>query len=83
MKMNVELTKISGKGQIVIPQKIRKKLGIKEGMRFAVYGEDDTVVLKKVAVPTIEEFRKLTKETARPQITDKDIADAIQEIRND
>jgi AbrB family looped-hinge helix DNA binding protein len=81
--MNVELTKISGKGQIVIPQKIREKLGIKEGMRFAVYGEDDTVVLKKVAVPTIDEFRKLTKETARPKITDKDIEDAIQETRNE
>lgn len=79
--MNIELTKTSGKGQIVIPQKIRKKLGIKEGTRFAIYGEDDTIILKKVEMPTPEEFKKLTQKTARKNITYQDIEKEIQETR--
>ncbi|MBN2014436.1 MAG: AbrB/MazE/SpoVT family DNA-binding domain-containing protein [Candidatus Altiarchaeota archaeon] len=80
--MNIELTKISQKGQVVIPQQIRKKLGIKKGTRFAVFGEDDTVILKKVDMPTTEEFKKLTQKTARKDITDEDIEDAIRETRS-
>lgn len=55
----VEITKASMKGQIVIPQSIREKLGIKEGTAFAAYGTKDTVILKKIKTPTIEDFERL------------------------
>jgi AbrB family looped-hinge helix DNA binding protein len=84
--MEVELTKISQKGQVVIPQDIRKKLGIKTGTRFAVFGEKDTVIFKKVEMPSIEDFKKLTEKTSRIAkkrgITKKDIEEAIREVRS-
>ncbi|MDV3292732.1 MAG: AbrB/MazE/SpoVT family DNA-binding domain-containing protein [Nitrososphaerales archaeon] len=44
----MEFTKASSKGQVVIPTKIRKRLDIKEGSVFAVAAEKDMIVLKKV-----------------------------------
>ena len=44
----VEFTKASSKGQIVIPTRIRKKFAIKEGSVLVVAARDDLIVLKKV-----------------------------------
>lgn len=46
--MEIELTKISSKGQVVIPQEIRKKLGLNEGETLVVSVKDGLIVLKKV-----------------------------------
>ena len=45
---NMEFTKASSKGQVVIPTTIRKKLDIHEGSVLAVAAEGDLIVLKKV-----------------------------------
>ncbi len=66
--MDIELTKISSKGQVVIPQKVRKKLNLRDGETLAVSTKDDLVVLKKVDNPlegeleTLEEIKKAWKE---------------------
>ncbi len=52
---DVELTKLSSKGQVVIPQNVRDELHLKEGETFAVMGKEDTIILKKVAVPSPKE----------------------------
>jgi len=44
----IEFTKASSKGQIVIPTRIRKRFAIKEGSVLAVAARDDVIVLKKV-----------------------------------
>ena len=49
---NVALTTLSSKGQIVIPQQVRDELGLKEGETFAVVGKEDTIILKKVIIPS-------------------------------
>ena len=43
-----ELTKMSSKGQIVIPTDLRKKMQIKEGTIFAVSAKKDILILKKL-----------------------------------
>lgn len=43
-----ELTKVSSKGQIVIPSIVRRQLGIKRGSVFAVTARNDMIVLKKL-----------------------------------
>lgn len=58
-KKEVELTTISPKGQVVIPQSIRKRLNIRTGEKFAVYGRDNTIIFKKIEMPTIKDFEKL------------------------
>jgi AbrB family looped-hinge helix DNA binding protein len=44
----IEFTRASSKGQVVIPTKIRKKLDIREGSVLAVVAEKDMIILKKV-----------------------------------
>ena len=78
-------TRMSSKGQIVIPEAIRKKLNIQPGAQFIVVGEDDVVILKAITAPNMESFDKLIKE-ARQQakiagLKRKDIADAISKAR--
>ncbi|MBI4167705.1 MAG: AbrB/MazE/SpoVT family DNA-binding domain-containing protein [Candidatus Aenigmarchaeota archaeon] len=43
-----ELTKISSKGQVVIPSNVRNRLNIKEGSVMAVMTKGDIIVLKKL-----------------------------------
>jgi len=59
-------TKMSSKGQIVIPETIRKQLNLKAGAQFVVVGNDDVVILKAITTPDIEPFDSLIQE-ARQQ----------------
>lgn len=58
-------TKMSSKGQVVIPDEIRKRLGLKAGARFVVVGEKDTVVLKSISPPSMDEFDHLIAEARK------------------
>ena len=55
--MKMEVTKISSKGQVVIPEGIRK--GIDVGTAFTVSKHDDLVILKKVGGLSKEELKEL------------------------
>lgn len=62
---SISTTRMSSKGQIVIPEEIRKKLNLKTGSRFVVVGGRDAVVLKPISPPSIDEFDDLIKEARR------------------
>lgn len=40
--------RVSGKGQVVIPKEVRKKLGIRAGGKLAVIVKDDEIILRKI-----------------------------------
>jgi AbrB family looped-hinge helix DNA binding protein len=54
----IATTRMSSKGQVVIPEYIRKRLGLVSGSQFVVVGDKDTVILKTISAPRIEEFDK-------------------------
>jgi len=54
----MELTKISSKGQIVIPLKIRNELKIEEGSVIAMERVKNMVCLKKIDVDLINQFKE-------------------------
>lgn len=56
--MSIETIKMSSRGQIVIPQSIRALIDAEEGTLFAVTGADDTVVLKKLTLPSKDQLLK-------------------------
>lgn len=50
----MEYTKIvqaDGRGQIVIPKKIRQKLGLKDGSAFWIYVDNGKIMLEKIKEP--------------------------------
>lgn len=81
----VETTKMTSKGQIVIPEETRKRLGLKSGDKFLVVGDRDVIILKTLASPSLNEFDDLIK-IARKQakavgLKRADIAKAIDKSR--
>lgn len=54
-------TKMSSKGQVVIPEEVRLRLGLKPGTQFVVVGDRDVVILKSIAPPSMEEFDELAR----------------------
>lgn len=63
--MEIEITKMSSKGQVVIPQGLRNRLNAEEGSIFAVFGSDDAIVLKKIGMPGKKELIKDLERIAR------------------
>ena len=79
-------TRLSSKGQVVIPEAIRRRLGLQSGTEFVVFGEDGTVVLKVIEAPSMQEFDEIVaraREGARRAgLRKSDIADAIRAVRS-
>ncbi len=79
------ITRMSSKGQIVIPETIRKRLNLKAGDQFVVLGENDVVILKTITAPSIDDFDALIQQ-ARQQaklagLKRSDITRAISKAR--
>ncbi len=85
--MQVELTRISEKGQVVIPSSLRKEMGIKKSDQFMVFGEAGTVILKKIETlaikKTFDEIAKPLQQAAKQAgLTRADVKKAIKDVRN-
>lgn len=78
-------TRMSSKGQIVIPEPIRKRLNLKAGAQFLVLGENDVVILKAITAPSMDDFDALIQQ-ARQQaslagLKRSDITRAVSKAR--
>ncbi len=78
-------TRLSSKGQIVIPEEVRTRMGLKPGAQFVVIGEGDVVILKTITPPSVEEFDELVAkargQARRAGLRQRDIAAAVREVR--
>jgi AbrB family looped-hinge helix DNA binding protein len=88
MTEDLEVTTMSEKGQVVIPQSIRKELGIKPKTKFLVYGRGDTVIMKKLELPDLKKewediFNLMDKKELKisPKEIQKEIAQARKSTR--
>nr|MBA4405237.1 hypothetical protein [Nanoarchaeum sp.] len=87
----MEITKMTSKGQVVIPQGIREKKNIKSGEKFLVYGTDDSIILKRVKrleeAKDIKEFERvfnsMWKTAKKRKITKKDVEKEIAAYRKE
>lgn len=55
---DVEITRMSSRGQVVIPLDIREALQWTEGTPLAVMSKGSMLILKKVSTPTKEDLLK-------------------------
>ena len=82
---SISTTKMSSKGQVVIPEQVREQLALEPGSQFVVVGDKDVVILKRIVAPSLSEFDGLIKE-ARSQakaagLKKSDISNAIKRAR--
>ena len=82
-----DVTVVSSKGQVVIPQSIRKKMGIGPKTKLLIYGYGDAVIMKKLDVPDVlkdlERIYRNVDEKAKKLgiLSDQDVSDIVQESR--
>jgi AbrB family looped-hinge helix DNA binding protein len=76
---------MSSKGQVVIPEEIRDRLGLQSGTQFVVVGDRDVVILKAISPPSMKEFDNLivqARQQARKSgLKKSDIDAAVAKVR--
>ena len=86
MTQEPEITTISEKGQIVIPQSLRKEMRIKPKTKFLVFGSGDTVIMKRLELPDLKrEWREIFEMMDRKglRFSEKEILAEIQASRKE
>ena len=85
MSATYSTTRLSSKGQVVIPEEVRRTLGLSEGDQFLVIGQGDAVILKAITPPKIEDFQELLSqaraEARKAKIRKADLKPAIARVR--
>jgi AbrB family looped-hinge helix DNA binding protein len=78
---------VSDKGQVVIPSYLRSKLDLKPRSKLLVYSVEDTIILKKLALPDMKkEMQQLWKEIDKKivkygEMTEGEIQSVIEKTR--
>ena len=81
-----EIAIVGTKGQIVIPQRLRKELAITPNTKLCVYRKDDKLVVVKLKVPPLADLKELFKEIdeqnkGKKRLTEKEVLEEIQAYR--
>ena len=83
--MAVSTTKMSSKGRVVIPEEVRDRLQLREGLNFVVVGRGGTVVLKVISEPSLEQFDDLLgkahAQAKKAKLKPVDVEAAIKKAR--
>ena len=78
-------TRMSSRGQIVIPEAIRKQMNLVEGTQFVLVAENDIVLLKVIEAPAINDFDDLLQQANTQAKTaglkPAEISEAIKKAR--
>jgi AbrB family looped-hinge helix DNA binding protein len=78
-------TKMSSRGQVVIPEPIRTQLGLEPGTEFVVVAKDDVLVFKQLSAPSWEQFESLVGEARRQAraagLSPRHISQSIAKVR--
>ena len=81
----VATTKMSSKGQVVIPESIRKTLKLKTGTQFVVVAEDDVIILKTITPPSLDAFDEVISKARRQAreagLTRSNLKEVIDQVR--
>ena len=69
--MQFEIARLSSKGQLVIPGKVRKLLGLRTGTKLAMFHDGESIYLKPIPAPDLSGFRKLASEAKKTALNAK------------
>jgi len=75
-------TRVSSKGQVVIPESVRKAANVREGEELLVVAIGDTIVMKKLSAVTFEEVARPIWRTVKAMgLTGEDLDELIEEAK--
>ena len=87
---NVMTTKMSSKGQVVLPEALRQMYGWQSGTAFTILAYKGSIIMQPLKTPTDEEiaaefeeaFEEARRQARDAGMTPMDISNAIAEVRN-
>ncbi|MHB8587079.1 MAG: AbrB/MazE/SpoVT family DNA-binding domain-containing protein [Thermoplasmatota archaeon] len=80
----IDVTTMGERGQVVIPQGVRKTLGLGPKTKFVVYTEGDFILLKKLDIPDLEaEWAKVLRSFQRAKLTPSVVEKEVQAARRE
>ncbi len=83
----LDVTSVSTKGQVVIPNKIRENMHLEPGTKLIVIQDGDNILLKPIKTPKKNQFEKIIAlgDKVREEIglKGKDIEEAIKNVRKE
>ena len=81
----VNITRISSRGQVVIPSEIREKMNLEEGNLLIISNSDDSICMKKIELPKIKSWKEATrpfrKAAKSSNFSNDDLKKLIEESR--
>lgn len=84
---SIATTRMSSKGQVVIPEEIRKLMRLNPGDQFVVLSEKDVIILKIITPPSLTEFDELIqaarKQAKKAGLKKTDVEKIINKARSD
>jgi len=83
----MQVTSVSSKGQIVIPNDIRETIGISTGTKLIILTDGNNLLLKPIQDPDFDTFRNLIKESkklvTKIGLKKANVKKLISQIRNE
>jgi AbrB family looped-hinge helix DNA binding protein len=80
--MRAATTKVSSKGQVVIPEAVKEAAGVHEGEDLLVVAIGDTIVMKKLSAVTFEEVARPIWRTVRGMgLSGEELDDLVEEAK--
>ncbi len=83
--MPIDVLTLSTKGQLVLPNNLRKNMSLAPGDKLVAYWSNGSIVLKKLELPTETDFEKEIDKTVmfakEVGIKEEDLTDTIKEYR--
>lgn len=78
-------TKMSSRGQVVVPEEFRQKMGLEEGTQFMVLCEGDALIFKIIMPPPKKDLTamlaRVRKQVKEAGIKQEEIAALVKEAR--
>ena len=85
LAMNPVTTKMSSRGQVVIPERIRTQLQLEPGTEFVAVAKENVLVPQRVSSPSWDQFEILIREARRQArisgLTRRDVKRAVARAR--
>lgn len=79
-----EVTTVTSKGQITIPSRLREQFGLEKGTKLMVVPTDHGIVLKKLELPSVEEFQQRVEERADDvELSIDEVDELVHEAREE
>ncbi|MDD2241058.1 MAG: AbrB/MazE/SpoVT family DNA-binding domain-containing protein [Kiritimatiellae bacterium] len=69
--MHFDIARLSSKGQFVIPEKVRKSLGLRTGTKLALFTDGENILLRPIPALDLSAFRKLAREAKKTALNAK------------